>query len=411
MNIELSIVKAFIKDRAVYFKYVSHIDRLNLPQEIRHLVNTVGKYYNNYPEHNYISMDELVAYFGLCYPTTKDKETYESIFKTLASLDTSDSLATEVVKALIEKHYVEQIVQTSLPVLSNETFDIIPKIEQAIGEYYEAVEISNKKESRMRSDIEHIRSLFEEEILGAGLKWRLDCLNGDIGSLRGSTLGHVFARPNTGKTSFLISEVTNFAGQLEADDCILYINNEDKGSRIEGRIWNAVCGATKYDIYEQLDKAKEIFESRGGNKIIFHDEPSMTMGEVNAMIKEHKPKIVVIDQGDKIQIRGGGSMANHDRLKAVYCGFRELAKTYDTNIITAGQASAEAQDKKWLQQTHMDNSKTGKPGELDYAIGIGVQGNDSDVRYLHVIRNKLKDGAMGRHMTLLNPMKARYTDA
>ena len=58
----------------------------------------------------------------------------------------------------------------------------------------------------------------------------------------------------------------------------------------------------------------------------------------------------------------------------------------------------------------MDNSKTGKPGELDYAIGIGVQDQASDTRYISIVRNKLKDGAHGKHTVILNASKARYMD-
>ena len=65
------------------------------------------------------------------------------------------------------------------------------------------------------------------------------------------------------------------------------------------------------------------------------------------------------------------------------------------DILTSGQASSEAVGQTWLLDNWMDNSKTGKPGELDYAIGIGGSKPESCEpvdRYIHLCKNKLGDG-------------------
>ena len=59
------------------------------------------------------------------------------------------------------------------------------------------------------------RELYNETIATPGLRWRLGSLNRMLGSLRKGDFGFIFARPETGKTTFLASEVTNFATQLE----------------------------------------------------------------------------------------------------------------------------------------------------------------------------------------------------
>ena len=42
----------------------------------------------------------------------------------------------------------------------------------------------------------------------------------------------------------------------------------------------------------------------------------------------------------------------------------------------------------------MDNSKTGKPGELDYAVAIGFSPEEGKeaMRFLHLAKNKMKNG-------------------
>jgi hypothetical protein len=79
------------------------------------------------------------------------------------------------------------------------------------------------------------------------------------------------------------------------------------------------------------------------------------------------------------------------------------------DILTAGQAHADAGGKQWLKQEWMNNSKTEKPGELDYAIGIGLPQGDTDMRrYISICKNK--QGPHGHFIAMMNPQKARYTD-
>ena len=123
------------------------------------------------------------------------------------------------------------------------------------------------------------------------------------------------------------------------------------------------------------------------------------------------PRLVIIDQGDKIYGVGDKDTSTTERLQRLYAKFRELAKEYMTDIITVGQASAEAQGKKWLELDHMNNSKTGKPGELDYAIGIGrtLEGEEF-MRYIHLCKNKMLRGVHGKHQVILDTERCRYKD-
>ena len=64
----------------------------------------------------------------------------------------------------------------------------------------------------MTNDLE---LLYNESIKQQGLRWRLQTLNKMLGSLRKGDFGFIFARPETGKTTFLTSEITHFAIQAE----------------------------------------------------------------------------------------------------------------------------------------------------------------------------------------------------
>jgi len=95
----------------------------------------------------------------------------------------------------------------------------------------------------------------------------------------------------------------------------------------------------------------------------------------------------------------------------LYGKFRELQKKFKIDIVTVGQADGAAEGKKWLRLTNMDYSKTGKPGELDWAIGIGASFDGPDyARYICICKNKMKDGHHGLYEVTIDAMIAQYHD-
>lgn len=406
---ELSIIKLFIKDKAIYNKYYKYISS-SIDKEIKNIILSIKDYYNKYEHHDFISIDELETFFFHVYPHIKEKQIYEDLFKRIEELDISDSLATDVIRKLIEKDYANKIIHRLTPLLTDSSFGVLPDVKKDIEEYLEVVSLKEEEESPFIE--EELDDLIQAEVLDDGIKWRLNCLNADIGPLRGGSLGHVFSRPDTGKTTFFSSEVSYFATQLKEEDCILWFNNEEKGSKVKLRTYSSMLNSPLATIVINTDTAKEEYIKRGGNKIKVFDSAYITIDEIRKQVQLHNPKIVVIDQGDKILFRGGRDLSNTDRLKALYQMFREIAKEFNVDIITAGQASGEAHGKKWLEFIHMDNSKTGKPGELDYAIGIGktFEEGSEEVRYINICKNKMKEGAHGKHTSLIDTHRARYKD-
>ena len=99
----------------------------------------------------------------------------------------------------------------------------------------------------------------------------------------------------------------------------------------------------------------------------------------------------------------------------VYSKLREISKKYDVHILTVGQASQSAENKKWLLPTDLDSSKTLKPGEFDYIIGIGKIFGDSvsggvDIRYMHLCKNKLGTGSHAQFEALIDTSRALYRE-
>lgn len=406
--VELSILKLLLT-RETYNRYISYINKNNIDKTILNIIYSIIEYYKQMEEHNYLSSDELRTWFFHLNPNIKEPELYEGIFDRLDKLDVSDSVASAVVSNLIEKEYANRIVNNLIPVLEDRAFGVLHSVvRKDLEEYEQTLQIKGDEDSPFVDD--DLEKLLEENITGEGLNWRLGCLMSAIGPLRGGSLGHVFARPDTGKTSFLASEATHLASQLKDDECSLWINNEEKGSKVKLRTYQACLNAVTASIVSNVDKAKELYKERGGDRIKLYDDACVSLRDIEELIKKHKPRFVIIDQGDKVSFPKDGDMSNADRLQKLYQKYRELAKKYNCDIITVGQANGEAEGRKWLEQGHMNNSKTGKPGELDYAIGIGSSfaEGDEEIRYIHVCKNKY--GPHTKATVFFDAAKARYKD-
>jgi len=78
-----------------------------------------------------------------------------------------------------------------------------------------------------------IGEILDETVLTPGLRWRLTSLNKSLGSLRPGDFGFIFARPETGKTTFIADQTAFMAGQLKPEDGpILWFNNEEQGKKV-----------------------------------------------------------------------------------------------------------------------------------------------------------------------------------
>lgn len=413
-NIEEVSIVLFMLNREQYNRYYSYLIKLNLELETKNFLKTIAEYFKENPGADSVSVPEFMAYFCVKHPVLKKRTGYSWFLTKLSEVQINSQVLEENLNHFIEKYFASEMLMKLTDVLDGTEYDVLDEISDMIEEYNSSKLRIGKAQESLFVD-SSLSNLLHEEQQRSGLHWRLSCLNNDIGELRGCSLGHVYARPDTGKTSFLVSEVTNFASQLGDDECIIWFNNEEKGSKVQLRLYQSVLQASKTQIETFSDRAEQEFERLGGKKIFIYDDSSISVEDIDQLLNEFHCRLIVVDQGDKVKFAGDKNFSTVERLKVLYGKFRELAKKYDIPVITVGQASAEAENMKWLSLNHMDFSKTGKPGELDWAIGIGKLHKDSDngidsVRYISLSKNKMKDGVHGHHSVYFNSMCALYLD-
>jgi len=257
-------------------------------------------------------------------------------------------------------------------------------------------------------------ALLNGTIKTQGLRWRLTAMNQMLGSLRKGNFGFIFARPETGKTTFLASEISHFAQQTKRP--ILWFNNEEDGAAVELRVYQATLGCTLTELRAFPEESNAKFIELGGTNIKLFDSASIHRRQVEELCAIYDPALIVFDQLDKVK----GFVGDREdlRLGGIYVWARELAKQY-CPVIAVSQADVSGEGKKWLNMENVANAKTAKQAEADWILGIGCTFQDSEQydRFLHLSKNKLigdtdtiPELRHGKMTVRIVPELARYSD-
>lgn len=222
----------------------------------------------------------------------------------------------------------------------------------------------------------------------------------------------VFARPETGKTAFVVSLACAPGGFCEKGAKVLYLGNEEDPRRTKLRAMMAFTGMNKDEILKNPKSAVETY-SLIQDRMIMQEIAGWDMNRVNAYIDKIKPDIVIIDQMDKVGIAGSYDKPT-DKLREIYTQGRASAGIKKVALIALSQASADADGKTILVPSTMENSKTGKFAEADVIIGIGKfddnpDGTQDPIRFLTVGKNKVS-GYHGTITCKIEPEVSRYSD-
>ena len=353
---------------------------------------------------------EQETYFWSLHPklSSTDRELYHAIFSNIAEATVSD----EVIKDLLQS-FLRRSALINFAVSAYEASDGRAEVKQ-VQDLAKSLDDSAKQSEGQVFVTDDLNEIYSKTVLEVGLRWRLKSLNQSLGSLRKGDFGFVFARPETGKTTFLASECSFMAGQTTSP--ILWFNNEEQGEKVMLRCYQAALGAPLEQLFSAIEKAKEKFKELTKGNLCIVDEAVLNKREVEAIVEAVQPSLIVFDQIDKI----GGFAEDRDDLKlgAIYQWARELAKGY-CPVIGICQADGTAEGVKWLTMAHVSNAKTSKQAEADWILGIGRthEAGYEDVRHFCISKNKLVGDAdsipserHGRWDVLIEPLTARYKD-
>ena len=414
--VEEQIIKLFCTDKEYYSKYYKYVNlnyiKSNYTSHYK-LFNSIDSYYNAYPDKESINTTELEIQYNSNYllQEAERKELTLLVTRIFEAEITNKDAVINLLNEHRRRGLAGDLAKLALDVEdgSADPNKLIEKFKD-----FEVDEVTDKKFDFQNMSLKHI---YDEQDNYPGLRWRLNWLNKSLGSLRKGNFGFLFARPETGKTTFLASEITHMIKQTDGD--IIWFNNEESNRVVADRINQAFAGVERRILKGQQQAAyeKQYEDIVGdriklvGNEITESTDPK----KIEEILKATNPALIIFDQIDKI--KGFKADRNDLELKAIYQWAREIAKKY-APVIAVSQASGEADGKLWLTMNMVDGSKTSKQGEADWMLGIGKeQDNTSRLRYFNILKNKLPgdddtlpDLRHGSTQVLIKPEIARYED-
>jgi len=403
--IEKQIIKLLL-GKKFYTRYKGQISRNVFQGSFGSLFDTVQKAHEKYDAD--IKIDELYALHTTMFNpalTRAAKEQFSELIEDIKQTQQpSKEIADDIVKILVERDVAQKIAIEATEIFNGRPADF-NTIVSIIEKHKHGLPI--EKIDAVTNDIGELI-----EKLNVVSKWQfnLTVLKNNISGIGPGNLMIAFARPEVGKTAFWVSLCAAPNGFAEQGAKIHAFINEEPAVRTQMRAISCFTGYNKEQIVDDIDKVhKDWIKIKDNIKMI--DTVDWSLDDIDSHCEKHKPDIIVIDQLDKVNVKGTFARTD-EKLRAVYTGAREIAKRRDCVVIAISQASADAHNRDHISFDMMENSKTGKAAEADLIIGIGNRtSNDptNNMRILNISKNKIT-GWHGDPSCIIDKYLSRYTD-
>jgi len=355
-----------------------------------------------------LSVADLYAVFNRMNAsmTTATRGAYDDLFKRLEIVEPiKEEIAQDTLSQMFQQYVGDQV--------ANLGFDFVNGTESSLEPLRKLLEDFKDDFTpnlRVDWDDNSLDTILDATLLESRFKFNIGSLARRVEGVSGGHLVLVGARPNTGKTSFHASLLAGAEGFAHQGAKCIVLCNEEAYTRVAARYISASANMTMTEVRENKALAHKRYESIRKN-VMFKDSTGKNMAWVEAVVKQEKPDIVVLDMGDKFA--DVSSERSDITLKTAAIHARNIAKQYDCCVIWMSQLSAEAEGKADLNQAMMEGSKTGKAAEADLMILIGktqqAEGEDEDpIRYLNLAKNKL-NGFQGKITCQLDGSRSIYS--
>jgi len=393
-------------DKDFYTEYKGQVSRNVFQGSFGSLYDTIQKAHDKYDAD--ISIDELYSLHTAVFNpalTRAAKEQFSELLEDIKETQQpSKQIADDIIKILIERDVAQKIAIEATEIFNGKPadFNFITNIIEK-----HKTGLPAEKLDAVTNDIDELL-----DKLNVVSKWsfNLAVLKDGIGGIGPGNLMIAFARPEVGKTAFWVSLVSAPYGFAQQGAKVHAFINEEPAVRTQMRAISSFTGLNKEQIIDNINLAKNDWANIKDN-IKMIDTVDWSMDDIDSHCEKYKPDIIVIDQLDKVNMKGTYARTD-EKLRAIYTSAREIAKRRECVVIAISQASAEAQNKDHISFDMMENSKTGKAAEADLIIGIGNKFSDNpdnDSRVLNITKNKIT-GWHGSPGCLINKYISRFTN-
>ena len=405
---ELALIKTLL-DRDFYdqHKGIRCPDKI-FTKDVRKIKQALDQGMNSY-EGN-LTVDDLQAVFTAMNQsmTTATRTAYDDLFNRISrSEPLKKEIAEDTLSKLFQQHVGDRVANLGFDFVNGSANSLEP-LRRLLEEYQDDF----TPNLRVDWDDIDIDTLLTANDLETQWKFNIPSLRRRVEGVSGGHLVLVGARPNTGKTSFHASLIAGPDGWASQGAKCIVMCNEESYERVGARYLSAATNMTMDEVRENVALARKRYEPIKQNLRI-KDSTNKDMQWVEAVVKNEKPDIVVLDMGDKFASKTSDKSDVYLKDAAIHA--RNIAKQYKCCVIWMSQLSAVAEGKVFVDQSMMEGSKTGKAAEADLMVLISknpiVEGADEQdtQRHLNIAKNKLKGGYHGVIHCELDGGRSLYT--
>jgi KaiC/GvpD/RAD55 family RecA-like ATPase len=385
---ELDLLHIF-SNKDYFERFERFVGRSSVSKETYTILTDMKEWWKDKDELYWEAFSEW--FFLVRHPTLKEdaSDIFRTVFLRLNS-HTLTETAEDIVKAFIGRDFAERISDTALRVAEGDTKVKLEEVLEYVDAYHKEIGKAASLETMFVT--EDLHEIAEALSLSGGFKWRLNELNMACGHLRKGDFLIVSARPDSGKTTFLASESTYMAEQMEEGQHVIWFNNEEDGKKVRWRTVQAALGIDTLSMHENVAKTFSDYVAKVGSKdkIKIVDNKRLHIKDVEEILKNYPAGLVIFDQLWKVFGYEKESVSEVDRQTRMFAWAREIASIY-APVITVHQADGTAEGQMWIEMNQLYGSKTGIQGEADAIITIGRSHEPGyeNVRGLYVPKNKM----------------------
>ena len=380
------VVESCLQSREAYEKVRDYIDESELSLQGQTWFPLIKEWYES--DKTARSVDrEILLSKGMRSLPEAHLDTLVGWFKDLPEVDSP----TNVVRDLLDlKRYVKgNELSQAIQARQNDKID---NLLQQYTELRTATELGRSDITWTMDNGDMDSELDRENLVKIAPKRLNDKLLGGAGP--GSTL-LIFGRPEAGKTLFTVNMV---AGCLKFGRRVLYIGNEEGTYRTRKRIINNLADCNN-DAYDQDPSGTIALAERRGlqNLFICHMQPG-SPAEIEDVVKEVKPDVVVVDQIRNLTLSGKANEKLTDRLGELGTQMRSMANKYGFVSISVTQAGDKTErhgqePPAWLTMSDVADNRTSLAAQFDVMLGVGCteELRRNGTRAISIVKNKLSD--------------------
>lgn len=371
------LILSVLRDRSKYRQLRGAVPDDLVGQETVSMLAWFNAYFEANPDSNYVDTEALRSLFNLRVGQSIDANQRAMMSVLFRKLDepVDEHAAAGIQQQLYERDFKGKAAALINRYDAGEEVDLTFELNRLAHENMRRMSASSPA-SYIDAPIEEILADFEGD---RGLKLPTELLRSSVGGLQGGDSIAVAGRPDKGKTSLLAACMVNFAPQLDAlgwsGRPMLWLNNEGSGRRIIPRIYQAALKCTFAEMVGMSnDKTltQKYNAAMHNERILVKDMHGATLGQLEQVIEELNPCVVVFDMLANFRMPSAGGGNKTDALEQMWQEVREMAVRHDFVAMPTVQISADGDDQLYPPYSALKDSKTGIQGATDVILMMGA---------------------------------------